>query len=417
MRLDIALLIVVVLLLLGCVSYNPHPEQNPNETITPPPVELQCYQMTNRSEGDRCYYNNAIEQDNLTACSFIFSGSLMDSCNLRFAINLTDPSLCSRILNDSTRDDCYHTIAPMAGIVTCNKIENNSLRKKCHIELGDESVLCEGIVDNYDYKLCMAKAKNNYSICREIGNSSLWNNCYADFAKAKGNYSLCNLLSSSGGKDDCFQYFANLTSNSSICNSISFNYTRYLCLTRLTGNYSLCNELSNYLEKDSCFATFAGEHNAPNICLNASTHFYQDRCYTDVALKSKDASICSRMICYECISDREDCYLKVANATFDSAACGRITNLLNEDFCYLTIALTSSNPSHCSYINNTYRRSSCFSLIIYGKTYLASECADITYSNWKDECYQKRAADDKNSTLCQYITDPLVKSNCIKNSG
>lgn len=416
MRLNLAISVVVLLLLFGCVSYNQPPEQK-NETVNPPPIELQCFQMVNRDDGDRCYYNNAIEKDNLTACSFIFSDSLRDSCNLRFAINLNDSSLCVRIADRYTRDDCYHTLAPLIGIVTCNKIENESLRKQCHLELGDESVLCEGITDNYNYTLCIAKAKNNYSICTEIENQSFWDNCYLDFAKIKNNYSICSLLSSSRVRDDCFQYFANLTSNASICNRISFNYTRYLCLTRITGDYSLCNQLSDYLEKDSCFGIFASEHNAPNLCLNVSTHLYQDRCYTDIAVKSNDASICSRMTCYECITDREDCYFKVANLTLDSSICGRITDLLKQDLCYLNIAKVSSNPSYCSPIQNNYRRNSCYSSLIYGQSYAPSTCANITYSNWKDECYQKIAVSSKNSTLCQNIADQFVRSNCIKDSG
>ncbi|NYZ76594.1 hypothetical protein H0N98_05090 [Candidatus Micrarchaeota archaeon] len=416
MRFNIALSILLLLLLLGCVSYNP-PEQK-NETVNPPPVvELQCSQIVNRDDGDRCYYNDAIEKNNLIACSFIFSDVLRDNCNLRFAVNLTDPALCARIANGYTRDDCYHTIAPMAGIMTCNKIENDSLRKKCRLELGDESVLCEGMSANYDYNLCMAKSKNNYSICNEITNHSFWDDCYFDFAKAKSNYKICGLLSSSGGRDSCFQYFANLTSNSSLCENISFSYTRYLCITRLTGDYARCNELSDYLQKDSCFKVFASEHTAPNLCLNISTHLYQDACFTDIAMKSKDASICSRMICYECINDREDCYMKVANATSDPSPCGKITDSMKGDLCYLTVAKTSSNPSYCSPMQNNYRRNTCYSSVIYGQSFAPSMCADINYTNWKDECYQKIAISSKNSTLCQNIADPFVKSKCIEGSS
>jgi hypothetical protein len=413
-----AVCILLLLLLLGCVSYSPPPEQNASQNSNQSAVvELQCFQIVNQDDGDRCYYNNAIEKNNLTACSFIFSSSLMDSCNLRFAVNLSDPTLCERISNGDTKDDCYHTIAPTAGIVTCNKIENASLRKKCHLELGDESVLCPDMSANYDYNLCMAKSKNNYSICKDITNQSLWDECYFDFAKVKSNYTICGLLSSSGDRDSCFQYFANLTSNASLCDNISFIYVRYLCITRLTGDYARCNELSDYLQKDSCFEIFASEHSAPNLCLNISTNLYQDMCFTDIAMKSRDASICSRMICYECINDREQCYLKVANATLDPSPCGRITDLMNEDLCYLTVAKTSSNPSYCSPMQNDYRRSTCYSSIIYGQSFAPSTCADINYTNWKDECYQKAAISSKNSTLCQSITDQFIKSNCIKGSG
>jgi hypothetical protein len=418
MRPNIVIPILLLLLLLGCVSYNPPPEQNVSQnTNQTPVVELQCSQMVNRDDGDRCYYNEAIEKNNLTACSFIFSDVMRDTCNLRFAVNLSDPTLCARIGESSMRDDCYHTIAPMAGLVTCNKIENESLRKKCHLELGDESVLCGDMSANYDYNLCMAKSKNNYSICTDITNQSLWDNCYFDFAKDKNNYTICGLLSGSGGRDSCFQYFANLTSNASLCDSISFNYTRYLCTTRLTGDYARCNELSDYLQRDSCLEIFASEHAAPNICLNISTNLYQDACFTDIAMKTKDASICSRMICYECINDRENCYLRVANATLDPAPCARITVLATEDLCYLTVAKTSSNPSYCSPMQNNYDRNTCYSSVIYGQSFAPSACADINYTNWQDECYQKVAINTKNSTLCQSITDQFVKSNCIKGSS
>lgn len=418
MKLNIILSVLVLLLLFGCVSYNTPPEQNKNETVNPPPVVVvQCSQMPNRDDGDRCYYNNAIEGNNLTACSFIFSDSLRDSCNLRFAINLTDPSLCERISNKDVKDDCYHTIAPMAGIATCNKIENDTLRKKCHLELGDESVLCEGITGDYDYKLCLAKAKNNYSLCSEIDNQSFWDSCYLDFAKTKNNYTICSLLSGSGGRDGCYQYFANLTSNASVCDSISSNYTKYLCIIRITGNYSICNALSDYLQRDSCFETFASEHNAPNICLNISTYLYQDKCFTDIAMNTGDASMCSRMICYECIDDRETCYAQVANLTSDTSICAKITEQLNSDLCYLTIAKSSSNPSSCNQIKNSYRRDSCYSSILYNQKYNLSACAGIIYQNWQDECYRKIAVDSKNSTICQNIVDQLIKNQCSQGSS
>src|SRR5271157_2013548 len=176
MKFNIALSILVLLLLFGCVSYNTPPQNN--QTTNPPPVAVvQCSQISSPSDADRCYYNNATGGDNLTACSFISSSSLRDSCDLRFAISLTNVSLCGRISSSGVRDDCYHTLAPTTGIATCDKIGNDTLRKQCHLELGDESVLCEGITDDYNSKLCLAKAENNYSICGEIANPSRWDSC------------------------------------------------------------------------------------------------------------------------------------------------------------------------------------------------------------------------------------------------
>jgi hypothetical protein len=416
MKSRIVLSVLVLLMLFGCVSYNAPPQQN-NQTVNTQPAVVPCSQMSNRDEGDRCYYNNAIEGDNLTACSFIYSDSLRDSCNLRFAINLTDPSLCAIISNKDVKDDCYHTIAPTVGIATCDKIENATLRKACHLELGDESVLCEGITDDYNYNLCLAKAENNYSICSNITNQSFWDSCYLDFAETKNNYTICSMLSTSGGRDGCYQYFANLTSNVSICDNISSNYTKDVCTVRITGNYSMCNGLSDYLQKDSCFEVYAMEHNSSDICMNVSSQLYQDKCFTDVAVSTGNASTCSRMTCYACISDRESCYTQVANATFNTSICSMITVLMNRDLCYLTVAKTSSDPSACNQMQSSYSRDTCYYSIIYNQTYNLAACAVITYQPWQDECYTEFAVKSNNSAICQKVSDPLTKSQCIQESS
>ncbi|QLJ53030.1 MAG: hypothetical protein Sv326_0855 [Candidatus Fermentimicrarchaeum limneticum] len=417
MNVKIALFTVFFLLLFGCVSYQLPEGPKNNGTVTPPPVELQCAEITDRAEGDRCYYNDAISKNNLTACSFIFSDSLRDACNLRFAINLNDSTLCGRILSMETRDDCYHTLAPVVGVVTCKKIENAILRKQCRLDLGDDTVLCEEMTDGYDFHLCMAKARNNESICAEIQNQSLTDMCYVEFAKNKNDYSICALPAGAGVRGDCYRYFAYLNSNSSLCSSISNLYTKYLCLTKLTGNYSLCNELPDYLQIDSCIEVFASDSTNYSLCSNISTHLYQDKCYTNIAVKSRNADICSRIICYECITDKDNCYYGVANVTGNISLCNRISEPMKKDSCHLNIAKSASNPSFCSKIENTYTMNTCYSSIIYNQNYTFSSCATIIHQNWEDECFKQLAINSKNSTVCQSITDPFVKNNCIRESS
>lgn len=409
------LMAILSILLLGCVSYQPEAPPK-NETPVQPSTELACEEIKDKTEADRCYYNSAILKNNLTACSFILSNSLRDSCNLNFAIQLNDSTLCVRILDDAARDNCYHTLAPVIGIATCNKIENKTLRKQCRLELGDDTVLCEELADAFNFKLCMAKAKENSSICGEIENSTLVDSCYFEFAKSKDDPSTCALPSSLGARDDCYQYFANLRSNSSLCMRISSNYSKYLCLTKITGNYTLCNELSDYLQRDSCIEVFATDRSNHLICQNISTNFYKDRCYTNIALKTRNPDICSYITCYECISDKNKCYFAVANATLNITLCSRISEPFMKDTCHLEVAKKARNPSFCSAIENTYTRNTCYSSIIYNEKYSFSVCASIMHQNWKDECYKKAAVDTKNSSICNFIIDPFVKNVCMRDS-
>jgi len=416
MKLQTAILMLTLLLLLGCVSYTPPAEQPKNETVTPPVTALSCSDLKDLKEGDSCYYNDAISKNNLTACYSIISNPLRDSCNLRFAVELNDSSLCARINGNDTKDDCYHTLAPKAGIITCNKIENGQLRRQCRMELGDDTVFCENKTETYDFKLCMAKARNNYSICLELDNISLIDSCYVDFAENKGIYPICSLPSDSGARDDCFKYFALLESNSSLCNKMSAIYPRYLCLTKVTGDYSLCNELTDYLQRDSCLEVFASERINHSICSNISTHLYQDRCYTNIALRSRNPNMCAYMTCYECVEDKDNCYYQMANLTADASLCHKITDTLNRDACTLDIAKSSHNPSICSTIESTYKMTPCFTTVIYNQPYETSACDNITQQNWKDECYKNAAIKRKNSTICDSIGDPFTKRDCVKNS-
>ncbi|MCX6776814.1 MAG: hypothetical protein NTY73_02495 [Candidatus Micrarchaeota archaeon] len=416
MKLRIVTFMLAALLIFGCVSYTPPAEQPTNQTNVTPVTVFSCADIKDAADGDKCYFNDAITKNNLTSCSFIFSTQVRDNCNLIFAINLNDSSLCGRINVDSTRDDCYHTLAPRVGIATCNKIESDSLRRQCRLELGDDTVYCENMTAGYDSKLCMAKARGNYSICLELNNISLIDNCYIDFAKNNGSYQLCNLPSDSNLRDDCFKYFAFLESNSSLCEKISVVYQKYLCLTKITNNYTLCNELTDYLQRDSCLELFASEHMNYSLCSNISTHLYQDRCYTDVAFKSGNANICSYITCYECITDKDNCYYQVANVTADVSICSRIAEQYKRDNCVLDVAKSAHNPAACSNIENAYRKSTCFTIVMYNQPYATSACDGITQQTWKDECYKNAAITNKNSTICNGVSDPFLKKDCIRDS-
>lgn len=415
MRIYLVIGLLLMLSLYGCIVQKPPENVTGNESL-PPTQFLGCGAIKDPVEGDRCYYEDAVKNNSLVKCSFILSDSLRDKCVYKFAIDRNDSALCDIMVNKLKQDECYFNVAPSAGLSTCNKISNESFKKQCYSKLGNYSIFCQGLV-NYSYSFCVAMASNNPKECNAIENSTLVDQCYFDFSKNKTNYQSCSGIKSSGVMDSCYEFIALKTRNQSLCEMINFNYSKQLCLARIIGTESYCENLVDYLQKDACIKTFAVENLNEVKCDNIKTDLYRDMCLQEIAAAKGDATICSRIICYACIKDKDDCFKGVATSTKLVAPCSQISEPLTRDLCRLETAKLSMNASQCSTLDNNYRRDSCYSIIINYYSYAPSTCDGIVPDNWKDECYNRAAIATGNSTLCNKIKDKFVKDTCMQGAS
>lgn len=214
--------------------------------------------------------------------------------------------------------------------------------------------------------------------------------------------------------DSCYEFIALKTKNQSLCEMINFNYSRQLCLARIIGSEGYCENLADYLQRDACIRTFAVENLNEIKCDIIETDLYRDMCLQEIAAAKGDAIICSRITCYACIKDKDNCFKGVAESTKIVAPCSQISEPLTRDLCRLETAKLSVNASQCSSIENNYRRDNCYSIIINYYVYAPSTCEGIVPDNWVDECYNRAAIVSGNSTLCSRIKDAFVKDRCIK---
>ena len=401
----------LMLFLYGCIIQKPSENVTSNETL-PPTQFLGCGAIKDPVEGDKCYYEDAEKNNSLVKCSFILSDSLRDKCVYKFAIDRNDSALCDTIVDRVKEDECYFNVAPSAGLATCNKIINESYKKQCYSKLGNYSIFCQGLV-NYSYTFCIAMASNNPKECNAIENLTLVDQCYFDFAKNKTSYQSCVWIKSLGVKDSCYEFVALKTKNQSLCEMINFSYSKQLCSARIIGTESYCENLTDYLQRDACFKTFAVENLNEIKCDIIKTDLYRDMCLQEIATAKGDAAICSRITCYACIKDKDDCYKGVAASTKLVAPCDLVSEPLTRDLCRLETAKLSMNASQCSTIENNYRRDSCYSIVINYYSYDPTTCEGIVPQEWMDECYNRAAIVTGNSTLCSKIKDALVKGNCI----
>jgi|GEM_PF-1036392 len=404
-------LLALMLFLFGCVIVRPPSENLTGNETLPPTQLLGCGAIKDANEGDKCYYEDAIQNNSLVKCSFILSNQLRDKCIYKFAIDKNDSVLCDRILDKFTQDECYFNVAPSVGLSTCNKIANESFKEECYLNLGNYSLLCSGLSD-YNYSLCVAIASNRAKECSAIENSTLLDQCYFDFAKNKTSYSACGVIKSTGTRDLCYEFVAYKTKNQSLCDQISFNYSKQLCFARILGTEAYCDNLSDYLQRDSCIKIFAVERLNEVKCDIIKTNLYRDMCIQEIALAKGNPTICSMIICYECITDRDDCYKGVAESARLISACDQISEPLKRDLCRLETAKLSANASQCSTIENNYRRDNCYSLIINSYSYSPSTCDGVVPQTWRDECYNRAALATGNSTICEKIQDMFVKDRC-----
>lgn len=412
MRVYFLIGLFLMLALYGCIIQKPPENVTGNESL-PPTQFLGCGAIKDPTEGDNCYYGDAIKNSSLVKCSFILSDALRDKCIYKFAIDRNDSALCDKLVSRLTQDECYFNVAPSAGLSTCNKIVNESFKKQCYSNLRNYSIFCQGLV-NYSYSLCIAMASNNPKECNAIENSTWVDQCYFDFAENKTSFQACGDVKSSGLRDSCYEFIALKTKNQSLCEMINFVYLKQLCLARIVGTEAYCENLTDYLQRDSCIKVFAVEHLNDATCDIIKTDLYRDMCLQEIAIARGDASVCSKITCYACIKDKDECFLGVANSTELVAPCAQISEPLTRDLCRLDVAKTSMNASQCSAIENNYRRDNCYSIIIDFYSYAPSTCEGIVPQNWIDECYSRAAIASGNSTLCNKVVDIYVKEKCVK---
>ena len=236
---------------------------------------------------------------------------------------------------------------------------------------------CTGLSD-YDYTLCMAVHTNDVSLCE--GNST----CVVDYAAQ--------------------------TKETAPCLTLGTEPLKAFCTSMVENTDNCAPEMGTI--KDICYMMLGPEWNDTKTCDKISMdNDYKKTCFTDIALMRKDSAVCAKLgTSYY----RDYCYQEYAKATGDVSVCAGLFVESTISTCYSKAALANHKPSLCNNIFSDTTRETCYQNVFdTSDTLDVYECDTLTSPQWIPVCIQYAAIKASDSSLCNRITDPVQKQNCL----
>jgi hypothetical protein len=211
------------------------------------------------SDRDVCFYNLALDRENVTLCKKIRATSdyydyTAANCAAQIAYISNEPTLCDDVGAIAVAD-CYSALASFTedpGM--CDYISSTTKKDDCiyayissNLYYISEWSVCDALSqysDNRDYCYYYAGiTTENVSYCDKIVESGYYSyydksGCYGEVAEATDNPGLCALLETQTDRDDCYySYATTYPYDTSVCNNIISSYYRENCLDYANHSY------------------------------------------------------------------------------------------------------------------------------------------------------------------------------------
>lgn len=182
-----------------------------------------------------------------------------------------------------------------------------------------------------------------------------------------------------------------------------------------------CTAIDDYLKREACkqfqieasnikYLKEAESSLDSSKCRLITNSLKRDDCYLKIAEATLNISLCEpptllsvdfRIFCYDFIIEK-----------LGSSACDNLKNQYSKATCITRSGLKSADESACEKIENSNLRDNCYiSLAI--KQVSLSLCEKISYTDSKYICYADIAKAKKDVSICNKIADSLRKNQCI----
>ncbi|TSC70992.1 MAG: hypothetical protein G01um101470_771 [Parcubacteria group bacterium Gr01-1014_70] len=127
----------------------------------------------------------------------------------------------------------------------------------------------------------------------------------------------------------------------------------YMVFAHEGNDAAICNKVKTPNLKGECYSTLAMKGEGADVCASAPADA-GDRCYSQIAEKLGDPNACEKI---KSINDRENCISNFASRTGDGSLCKKITNVNTRDYCYINAS--RNNPSLCNEISSPNVKQDC----------------------------------------------------------
>lgn len=135
-------------------------------------------------------------------------------------------------------------------------------------------------------------------------------------------------------------------------------------------------------------------------CEKITNRFEKGRCYFNIAIETKDSSLCEKT------TDEAACYQQIAIETKDISLCKKITKSASRDGCYYFIAIETEDASLCEKIINNIQKTTCYAIVKND----SSICEEITDSFGREICYMNFAR----RTKAKGEEEEVEETECLK---
>jgi len=224
----------------------------------------------------------------------------------------------------------------------CRQIEGPD-KYYCLARVEKNPELCKKI-DGADSQVCSAILLEDSSYCQKISSPEAKKMCYNELARASGKIDYCDQAED---KESCYfsfisgKYWDGKSSeiDKSVCSEKFASQSPEVktCLALIDGSAALCEDNS------TCKIFFNRDLNfCQDISDKKDVDIQQTECIKNVALLTKDASICDKMPSSK-KPEINDCFLDfVGHILPDSSICDKITDKQIKTGCLIEAALGQS---------------------------------------------------------------------------
>jgi len=214
-------------------------------------------------------------------------------------------------------------------------------------------------------KIVSTEIDKYMDICRKLDDSLVREYCYMGVANGSSNADVCYMIFMNPGLyENCFENIAIAHRNIEYCDK---------CL--------LCSEEG----KDYCYSRVAEKKNDISICNLISTTAEINDCYERIAITNKDQKICELIDISKTSYYRDWCYRKIAISSIDQKICEKIQDSDQSNGCKKDV-IKETNESNEKKINLNI-----------------SDCDNINQEQYRELCYKKVAIIKKDSSICLMI--------------
>ncbi len=199
------------------------------------------------------------------------------------------------------------------------------------------------------------------SDCQNTAGGPARNNCYYEFASNSTSAENCTKITSSPLRSGCFAQVAINNNSSEACIQAQDPKSVGYCYAQISINMkdmALCQQTPDNAWRLACIKQVAMATNQSESCRSLPNED-RDECFGAIAEQTKDSAICEEVLKGEA---RKACHFKVAIAALNESKCPLTESATYESMCYTQIAAKTGNSSICLKIRYKEMSQACLDL-------------------------------------------------------